>query len=357
MARRNAQSLIIAGGLGVLTLAAVVAGIFDAGGLALACLGALVGATGLLVLAALARITNVSAAVRRDTAGKSTPVVTRDSRSEAGERRVLAILEAERLRAADRHRELLAVLGEAGAAAAGGAGGVATDRVIEATRSSVHRAVTELIAAGRDQTRAVEALFQLMGHTDFEAPMPPSGRWAMDARSLLELSGLIKESRPSLVVELGGGTSTVWTGRLLKEFGGRVVSIDHDAQFAEITRWNVGRHGIGETVEVRLAPLALWPDGAGAPWYDTSAFEDLKDIDLLIVDGPPATVATDARFPALPAFSSRLADGAYVVLDDADRPAEMAAVERWLAEFPALQRVTGDFGQLAVLRWDASGRC
>ncbi|MCW3064342.1 MAG: Methyltransferase domain, partial [Solirubrobacterales bacterium] len=54
-------------------------------------------------------------------------------------------------------------------------------------------------------------------------------------------------------------------------------------------------------------------------------------IDLLLVDGPPAFEPEIAlsRYPALPVLAERLAPDATVVLDDIDRPGELAILETW----------------------------
>jgi hypothetical protein len=70
---------------------------------------------------------------------------------------------------------------------------------------------------------------------------------------------------------------------------------------------------------------------------DTHVFADLTGIDLLVVDGPPAPIAADIRYPSLPYFWNRLNAGGYVLLDDANREAERILIERWRATFPDLQ--------------------
>ena len=56
-----------------------------------------------------------------------------------------------------------------------------------------------------------------------------------------------------------------------------------------------------------------------------------REIDLLLVDGPPGygEGMERSRYPALPALEPRLAPGAMVVLDDASRPGEREIIERW----------------------------
>lgn len=50
----------------------------------------------------------------------------------------------------------------------------------------------------------------------------------------------------------------------------------------------------------------------------------------MVVDGPPESSSTLARFPALPRLIQRLAKNYIGMLDDADRPSELEIVSRWM---------------------------
>src|SRR5690606_10445060 len=93
------------------------------------------------------------------------------------------------------------------------------------------------------QTREVEALLQLHGKVEPRAPMPPSGKTALNPTGLLQLCALVERLRPKLVLELGSGTSSVWLGYMLERHGGRLVTVDHHAAFAAETRARLQRHG------------------------------------------------------------------------------------------------------------------
>ncbi len=254
-----------------------------------------------------------------------------DGQVEQMERRLVGSFEAERLRAAERHRELTATF--------------AGQR--EHVSNEARRTVDALTAVARDETRQVEALLQIVPGVERRALLPPSGRWAMDARSIGHLLDLVRARSPRLVVELGGGTSTVWLGYQLQRSQGRVVSIDHDAHFADVTAQSVTRHGLDDVVEVRLAPLTERPHGGS--WYDTEILDDLSGIDLLLVDGPPGRPGEKNRVHALAYFFSRLAPDAVVLLDDANRPDELEIVDEWCREFD-LEQVDVGVSRLAVLR-------
>lgn len=189
----------------------------------------------------------------------------------------------------------------------------------------------------------VEAMFQLFSRFDLRAAMPASGRWALEPNGLLRIVDLIARRPINTIVELGSGTSTLWLSYALEKrgTGGRIISLDHEPHFAAITRSTLAAHGFEDgPAEVRDAPLT--PDvldGHPSPWYDRQAVETIKDIDLLLIDGPPKSSGDLARYPALPVLLSRLAPGAIIVVDDAARPEETAMVKRWLADVPGLRRL------------------
>jgi len=217
----------------------------------------------------------------------------------------------------------------------------ATDREREARRISW------------DVSREVEALTQLFQRVKPRAAMPSSGQWALNPTGLLQVVSLIEQHRPSMIVELGSGTSTIWMGYALEQAGGgRLVSLEHLPDFADRTRILVDIHGLDKLVEVRDAPLRPIQLGeTTSPWYALDTLVDLPEIDLLFVDGPPGTAGPVARYPALSVLSDRLADGAIVVLDDFRRADETTIVERWCAEIPGLAQSVAILGDQAILTY------
>jgi predicted O-methyltransferase YrrM len=204
----------------------------------------------------------------------------------------------------------------------------------------------------QEQTQQVEALIQLHAKVRPRAPMPPSGLTALNPTALLELWHIVEQTKPGLVLELGSGTSTVWLGYALAQHGGRLVSIEHGQAYAEITRGHVRRHGLGEHVEVRDAPLVdLTLDDRKFMWYDDKAFTDLDGIELLFVDGPPGVTNPYARLPALPVLEQRLAPQAIIILDDARRADEQEIIANWQKSAPAVVREPVVYGRMAVLTY------
>lgn len=245
------------------------------------------------------------------------------------QRRVVSAVERQRLDTEDRHRELF-------------------DAVARVQRIA-DRGVRDLRFA---VPREIEATVQLFQGFTPRAPMPSSGEFALNPTDLLELLFLVRSRRPRLVLELGSGTSTIWLAYVLEQTGGRLISLDHDPEYANRTRAALQAHGLTAVAEVRDAPLAPVEIGDRIyPWYDTAVLEDLDGIDLLLVDGPPAATGPDSRYPALPMVGPRLADRATIVFDDANRKDEQAAIERWLDTVDGLTREGELLGRHAILAY------
>lgn len=245
------------------------------------------------------------------------------------QRRLVAAVEKERLTAGDRHRELSDAI-------------VQTQRKADRSASSVQRSMT----------REVEAVVQLFQDFAPRAPMPSSGDFALNPTDLLDLLHIIRTRQPRLVLELGSGTSSVWIAYALERTGGRLVSLDHDREYAERTRALLSAHGLGAVAEVREAPLTpLTVEDKTFQWYDVTTLADLDGVDLVLIDGPPASTGRDARYPALHVVEPLLSATATVVCDDANRRDEQAAVLRWTQDIPGLSREPEILGRHAVLSY------
>lgn len=182
----------------------------------------------------------------------------------------------------------------------------------------------------------IQALLALERKLALPQALPPLRGWAGSPDFLLRIASEIEERKPGAVLECSSGVSTLVVARCLQMNGkGHVFSLEHDPSYATTTRKLLGKYNLSDWATVLDAPLET--KHTETPWYrEESIPKDLGPVDMLIIDGPPATVAPLARFPALPRLLSRLSTTSLIVMDDANRDDETEIVNRWLQMFPML---------------------
>ncbi len=214
---------------------------------------------------------------------------------------------------------------------------VQSERTLDSVRQGGARVEKEIKKEIRQTFRQLEALQNLNTLLPASDVLPATRVWAASPDLLVVLVDLVISERPSLVVECGSGASTLWLALAMRRFGidGRIVALDHDPVFGDRTRDFLTRHGVRDLAEVRDAPLESFSlDGETYSWYARQAWDDLTGIDLLFVDGPPATTGHHARYPALPLLSGSLSPAATVVLDDLIVPDMQEVLRLWLDAYP-----------------------
>jgi len=186
--------------------------------------------------------------------------------------------------------------------------------------------------------RQLEALFALYHQFDFSAPLLGLRGWSASPDLLAVLASHILDHKPQTIFEAGGGYSTLISAHSLRQNGtGHVIAVDHQEQFATLTQQHLAKHDLSAYATVIHAPLKEYRLGDETwQWYDTAKLPSDLMIHLLLVDGPPQYNQPHAmmRYPALPLLQSYLADGARILMDDADRDDETRVVGRWQTEFP-----------------------
>jgi predicted O-methyltransferase YrrM len=208
-------------------------------------------------------------------------------------------------------------------------------------------------AQRRQDYRQIEALFSIFSLLKLNHPLPSMREWAISPDLAALIISLVHEHKPKLVVEASSGISTLVVAYCLQQIGeGSVISLEHEAQYADASRDQVGRHGLQNIAKVIHAPLVpvtiadqTWQ------WYDIAPHRAiLQPIDLLIIDGPPGDLQHQSRYPVLPLLFDALSENAVVVLDDGDRVDEQAIVARWQQDFPSIQvqRITNEKGAFVL---------
>lgn len=176
--------------------------------------------------------------------------------------------------------------------------------------------------------RQLEAFVQLNSLLNFNAPLPSTRGWAGSPDLLLTLAHVVRTFKPKLTVELGSGVSTVV---MAKAGAKKIISFDGSEEFARSTRNLLHAHG-AKGVEVRVTKLS--PYKSSGAWYDPTAFNDIKKIDLLVIDGPQGGDDSNARYPAFDLLLEKLSSKAIIILDDVKRPGERKLAEDFAAALP-----------------------
>jgi predicted O-methyltransferase YrrM len=191
--------------------------------------------------------------------------------------------------------------------------------------------------------RQTESLLSLFSVLKPSLPLPETRGSAISPDLMKKVAETIYARRPSLVVEVGSGVSTLFMAYCLRQIGhGHVIALEHDTGYFESTSELLALHGVEDFATVVHAPLRqIEVRGERWLWYDPARLPLDERIDLVVVDGPPATIGPLARYPALPLLFEHLEQGATVIVDDANRPDEQRVVERWRQEYR--EGITCDF--------------
>lgn len=152
------------------------------------------------------------------------------------------------------------------------------------------------------------------------------------------------------VLECGAGISTVVLGLAADRTGSTVVSLEHDAFWAERVRVVVRGLRI-RSVRVCHAPLASYGE---FEWYKPSPGCLPDAISLVVCDGPPGDTV-GGRYGLLPCVSDRLTAGSVILLDDVERAAELETLQRWAGELSAVPEVSEGERPYGVLRVPPTG--
>lgn len=125
---------------------------------------------------------------------------------------------------------------------------------------AVDRYVTDLLAPDDEVLTAALAASDAAGLPRI-AVAPNQGK-------LLQLLAQVQGARTVLEIGTLGGYSTIWLARALPE-GGRLITLEHNPDHAEVARANIARAGLDKIAEVRtgtaleILPKLVTEPGAG----------------------------------------------------------------------------------------------
>lgn len=165
--------------------------------------------------------------------------------------------------------------------------------------------------------------------------LPCTPGWSAEADFLQLLADHCLQYKPDIIVECGSGASTVLLARCCQlNHHGRVVSLEHEAEYAAATRQAIANQGLQDYAQVLHAPLVPYSlHGENHDWYSLVGL-NAQDVEFVVIDGPPAWQSPLARYPALPLLLDRLAAHCVLMLDDAARPGEQETAQQWAERYP-----------------------
>lgn len=181
-----------------------------------------------------------------------------------------------------------------------------------------------MLRAPDDAVAAVEAAVSTV---DLDTTAADHGGWPMAADALAFLRAVVAAVEPAHVLEFGAGASTVELIRAAAALPrpAAVTSVENDPVVRDAASKALA--AVEGVATVQFAPLvARRIDGRHLPVYllDPGSFASDAPPDVVVVDGPPTMLG--GREGAV-RQALQLADvGTIVLLDDADRPAEVDAL-------------------------------
>ena len=225
---------------------------------------------------------------------------------------------------------------------------------LEKTRVALTKSIkTEVTNA----TKQLEAFFGIKSYFETGEVMGELHGWPISPDLGLYLIHQLEATPYDLVIEFGSGTSTQLIAKTLAVIAQRYptrgmptqVAFEHLAQYHQKTLSVLQQSGHADALSLYLTPLAPYyaPDGAAYDYYDCEAHlqmlalktENKPDLRIFaLVDGPPESTGTHARYPALPVLLKHFKHAHIdLVLDDYNRPGEKEVAQKWVADLQAKQ--------------------
>ena len=164
-------------------------------------------------------------------------------------------------------------------------------------------------------------------------PPPSNDGWTLAPDALRLLTAVVSRLRPQHILEFGSGLSTRVLARACDalEFQCAISSIDQDPEFSSVVaREYAERPAANSRVSFQVAPLvAREYGGKWLPAYlmQPQRFASQQPVDLVLIDGPSAVLG--GREGAFYQAMDVARRGTLVLLDDAARREERAAISHW----------------------------
>lgn len=181
----------------------------------------------------------------------------------------------------------------------------------------------------------IEALLSIHQLFTFRQPLPVMSDWAIASDYGYVLVQQILQKPEGDILDIGSGITTLLAGYAVEKRGhGKVISLEHDEAYFNVTQQLIRHHKLEHVVELHYCPLVEHTiQGEKRLWYDVSAVKNLAAVNLISVDGPPEKTQSLARYPMAPVILPQVSAEVTILLDDSARPDEKRIAERWKNEY------------------------
>lgn len=217
-----------------------------------------------------------------------------------------------------------------------------TEKLLAKVDESSRKTMRNLVGVQDRIYTQLESLSWLQKRLTIKGHLPPLRGWAASPDVLLKLHSHIIQTKPSLIIEFGSGSTTLVIADALRQNGiGHLVSVEHSRHYADQTLYTLQSENLTPWVDLRIGELEAWadehmnsmPDKKPSMWYPKRLLNDMTCVDLILVDGPPGGTCEFARYPALPILFECLAARGEVWMDDTARQEEKSICQRWADDY------------------------
>jgi predicted O-methyltransferase YrrM len=198
------------------------------------------------------------------------------------------------------------------------------------------------------------ALLQIERLIGPDVILRPLRGWALSPDAIVQVLAELHPRANPVMIEFGSGQSTViFASYFKRRGGGRLISVEHNAQYAAQVRAQVEALGLAGFVDLRVVELIEIPGSApteACKSYNLAGLDGNLVVDVALVDGPPSPFGSLTRLHPASWALDHLAPGGKVFLDDSNRPSEKLVVQEIVKKMSGIkvEKIPAEKGLVAL---------
>lgn len=167
----------------------------------------------------------------------------------------------------------------------------------------------------------------------------PLTKWSLSPKEILHVCNDIMINKRKMIVEFGGGFSTICIAQLIKikNLDATLYCVEDNQSWVIELQKFISENNLSNNVKIIFAPLLNIPSEFAKEnqqtWYDIKVLNrtlnEINSVDLILVDGPFGKSTPFARFSAVPYLKNKLAENYSIYIDDTYREEESKIVKHW----------------------------